>query len=125
MASAQQELYDWFFSSIYDEVTTNVYDYLPGTDVEYPFVYVGNVYTTTSGTKTSRDGTFTIYIDVWGTLKQRMQVTDLADKIFYLLKKRIKTEHFKFYVFPQSQQIQITQEDGLIRASLILELERN
>lgn len=125
MASAQQELYDWFFSSIYDEVTTNVYDYLPGTDVEYPFAYVGNVYTTTSGTKTSRDGTFTIYIDVWGTLKQRMQVTDLADKIFYLLKKRIKTEHFKFYVFPQSQQIQITQEDGLIRASLILELERN
>lgn len=125
MASAQQELYDWFFSAIYDEVTTNVYDYLPGTDVEYPFVYVGNVYTTTSGTKTSRDGTFTIYIDVWGTLKQRMQVTDLADKIFYLLKKRIKTEHFKFYVFPQSQQIQITQEDGLIRASLILELERN
>lgn len=125
MASAQQELYDWFFSAIYDEVTTNVYDYLPGTDVEYPFTYVGNVYTTTSGTKTSQDGTFTIYIDVWGTLKQRMQVTDFADKIFYLLKKRIETEHFKFYVFPQSQQIQITQEDGLIRASLILELERN
>lgn len=46
----EQELFDWFYVKAY-ELTDNVYDYLPAQSepVTYPFIKVGDVYTTSGG----------------------------------------------------------------------------
>lgn len=128
--SPEQELFDWFYVKAYD-LTDNVYDYLPAKDepVNYPFIKIGDVYTTSNGTKTSLGGTYTVYIDVWGARSDRLAVTKLTEELYKVVFGKIETENFKFTAFLDRQQKQIMTDTSVpnsvfIRGRLVFELER-
>ena len=89
--SPEQELYDYFYAECLKLRPKSAFDYLPGEKekVDYPIICVGNVSTVSSATKMRIGGTYTIDIDVWGTRKQRIDVAELADKIYSLIKPGI------------------------------------
>lgn len=129
--SPEQELFDWFYMRANELSSNNTYDYLPQQNepVEYPFVKVGNVYTTSTGTKTSVGGSYTIYIDVWGRHTDRLAVVELVDKLYALIFSPVRTEHYEFIASHSGQQQQITTDTSVpnsvfIRGMLVLTLER-
>lgn len=103
--SAEQELYDWVFGKCL-EITDEVFDYLPpeDEDVVYPFIYVGNISKVASGTMTSSGGMFTVDVDVWGSRKQRREVSELTDRVMQILNTDKKTEHYTFHAYAGEQK---------------------
>lgn len=92
-----QELYDAIYTKCL-AITQDTYDYLPMEDepVNYPFIHVGNLDTITSRTNTSRGGRFTLTVDVWGTKEQRIDVSEIGDKLLKQLTGAVDTANYHF-----------------------------
>ncbi|WP_334117549.1 hypothetical protein [Ligilactobacillus sp.] len=106
----EQELYDYFYTKCLEIRPDATYDYLPGEDekVDYPIICVGNVQMVSTATKLRVGGTYTINIDVWGSKKQRLEVADIAEKIYSLIKPGIiSTDNYRFYASFNTQQKQM------------------
>lgn len=113
--SPEQELFDYFFAKCL-ELTDQVYDWLPPEDqagLKYPFIHVGQVSTVSEGTKLSMGGQYDIVISAWGTLKNRLEVVELAQKIYRMAVGSFKTEHYRFFGAFNQQQKQILNDTSV------------
>lgn len=127
--SPEQEIFDYFYAfSLKNGYRT--YDYLPPEEEKapYPFVYIGNVQGISGGTKTSLNGSVVINIDVWGSRKQRLTVSQMVERFFYESIGHISSKNYLFYGNMQEQDKQLRVDTSvphtvLMRGMLTLRLQ--
>lgn len=125
--SPEQDMFDWFFKwSVNNGYDT--YDYLPpeSEHVAYPFVYVGNVQGVPDATKTELTGSVYLNIDIWGTRKQRLTVSQIVERFFHAAIGYIRTPNYFYYGQPnqQSKRLQLdTSVPNTILMRGLLELK--
>ncbi|RHW46814.1 hypothetical protein DS832_04820 [Bombilactobacillus bombi] len=127
--SPEQEIFDYFYAfSLKNRYRT--YDYLPPEEdkVPYPFVYIGNVQGISGGTKTSLNGSVVINIDVWGSRKQRLTVSEMVERFFREAIGHVNSKNYLFYGNMQDQDKQLRVDTSvphtiLMRGMLTLRLQ--
>lgn len=93
MNSPQQEIYDAVFKTCLD-LGYSTFDYLPPDKTKLPFVFVGEQFDQDRNTKSVIFGDVQQSIHIYGTIRQRSQITQMINAIRYELRKLKKTKHF-------------------------------
>lgn len=83
--SPVQAVYDTCFLKC-QEITNNTYDYLPGSETKYPFIYIGNG-NNMYAENMDEYGRVNQTIHIWGTRTQRKELDILLTKIYRELKR--------------------------------------
>lgn len=111
MKSPEQELYDYFYA-LSEKTGWSTYDHLPleNEKATYPFVVVGNMETTSGGTKTSLNSKINLIIDVWGNAKQRLAVSNMAERFFREAIGLTETDNYRFVGSINEQDKQLLQD---------------
>lgn len=89
--SPDQAIYDALYS-ICLNLGYDAYDYLPGKEAPYPFVFIGEIFEQSRNTKTKRIGDYQITLHIYHTEPKynRKAVTDMREAIkreYYKLKR--------------------------------------
>ncbi|WP_204123118.1 hypothetical protein [Lacticaseibacillus mingshuiensis] len=92
-----------------------VYDHLPpqGQPVQYPFVMIGEIDTTSGGDKSALSGKVNLTIDVWGKREDRPTVSQIANGIFLASIGALRTQHFTFVGQKDAQQVQLMTDTSV------------
>lgn len=104
--SPEQEL----FNSIHD-ICTRIgitYDHLPG-DVAYPFIYIGEQFSTDDQRKDAILGNITQTIHFYGFQTKRGSLTSMMNDVLYACRNLKHTEHF--YVVMRGVDKSILQDN--------------
>lgn len=111
MKSPEQELYDYFYT-LSEKTGWTTYDHLPmkNENAPYPFVIVGNMESTSGGTKTSLNSNISLIIDVWGNAKQRLVVSNMAERFFRTAIGLVETDNYRFFGSINEQDKQLMQD---------------
>lgn len=104
-----------------------IYDYLPGKEAEYPFLFMGEAFDTSGAIKMKRTGQVLQTIHGYGTFHQRAEVSEMLETLRNAIYKKRKTFHY--YVDVQQDTIQMSGESlgdkGQDLVHGILELRMN
>ena len=111
MASPQQEIYVACKNTCIDVLgIDNVYDFLPSDDAKYPFIMVGETYSTDDPNKTAIFGEYTQTIHVHhNDFYERTEVTKIMNEILTNLRKMKSTSSFFVYILRHNQQTMTDQ----------------
>ena len=118
--------------SIFDEMFKRslalgfkTFDYKPTDATAYPFVEFENTEIDFAPNKTSLKGTVYLRINVWGTYKQRQQVSNMANSLLYEAIKIKQSDGYFWALNTRSSQIRMLDDTStntpLKRALLELE----
>lgn len=94
----------------------------------YPFVIIGDLQTVSSGTKTSLNGTIILQIDIWGSDKQRLVISTMADRFFHATIGEVNTNDYRFFGYANDQHKNQATDNSIAntifqRATLTLNLK--
>lgn len=104
LKSPQQQIYDLVFKQACN-LGYEVYDYLPAKDAKLPFIYVGEQFDQDYANKSSVAGEVQQTIHIYGSYKQRRQVSTLIDKLKHDVRRVKKTDNFDITVSGLNSQI--------------------
>lgn len=97
LKSPQQQIYDAVFLKSFN-LTVNTHLFLPDGSAAYPFVYVGEQSDQDRANKSSVAGNVQQTLHIYGTVKQRREVTTLINNLKTELRNINKTENFRVTV---------------------------
>lgn len=97
LKSPQQQIYDAVFIKSLN-LTDNTYMYLPDGNAGYPFVYVGEQFDQDIANKSTVAGNVQQTLHIYGTVKQRRQVSTLVNNLKRDLRTINHTENFNVTV---------------------------
>lgn len=112
-----QEIFDEIYK-LCKSLLSDTYDVRPMTEVNYPFIDLGGSQLVNRPTKTAIKGSVIQEVNVWGTVKQRKQVSDLIHQIFLEAVKIRHTPNYAVSVDIQQSNIQM-QDDTSTNTRLI------
>lgn len=104
--SPQQELFDHLFMLSLN-LNYDTYMELPPDGAKYPFVYIGEQFTSDLANKTSVTGEITQFIRVYGSNTSRRQVTDIVNALVKEIRELRHTDTFYISVKALRQQVMV------------------
>lgn len=93
LKSPQQQLYDAVFLASYN-LGYRTFDYLPATQVGYPFVYVGEYTDQDRRTKDMIYGDMQLTLHVYHDYRKRRELTTMMDRLKIECRKLRRTDNF-------------------------------
>lgn len=122
LKSPQQQIYDAVFSRSLS-LDYDTYDYLPAKDASLPFVYVGEQFDQDRATKSSLYGDVQQTIHIYGSHKQRRQVTTMINNLKTEIRRMKRTDNFYLNVKGINSQILIDNSTSTTLLHGIVEVE--
>src|SRR5699024_4346694 len=103
LSSPQQQIYDRVFI---DSLNLNyhTYDYLPASDEQLPFVFIGEQCKQYTTNKTIVTGNVQQTIHIYGSKRQRKEVSTMMNSLKFVMRKIRKTDNFHISVIGLNSQ---------------------
>lgn len=120
--SPQQQIFNEVYKVCY-QLGYDVYDYLPATEVSYPFVFLGEQFDNDRVNKSTVTGLVTQIIHVYDDYRKRGDVTTMMDSIKRELRKLKHTNNF--YITTRNINSQTLPDNSTAQALIhgIVEVE--
>lgn len=81
-----------------DKVSCNLYDYTPYGLLDFPYAYIGGLYTRDDSTKNTEGISCELYVNVISAYRGRKEVFDLMNEINELMDQDMSTDEYLIYV---------------------------
>ena len=104
-----QDIYDEVYK-LSQKLGYTTYPSKPMTNVPYPFAEMGSVSIINTPNKSVINGTVVLEVNVWGTERQRMDVSNMVNTLFLDFIKIRRTTNFKISTSINESNIQIMED---------------
>lgn len=105
-SSPQQQIYDRVFSESLN-LNYHTYDYLPASDAQLPFVFIGEQFDQDTANKSTVTGNVQQTIHIYGSKRQRKEVSTMMNSLKFVMRKIRKTDNFHISVIGLNSQMMV------------------
>src|SRR5690625_3841986 len=106
LSSPQQQIYDRVFSESLN-LNYHTYDYLPASDAQLPFVFIGEQFNQDTANKSIVTGNVQQTIHIYGSKRQRKEVSTMMNSLKFVMRKIRKTDNFHISVRGLNSQMMV------------------
>lgn len=103
------ELYEEVMK-ICDQLKYACYDYLPGKETPYPFVYIGESQELPRATKTAIFGTVQLNVHIYGLHTERGKISKMKNELLREARQLRQTDHYRWSISNNQTQPQMLQD---------------
>lgn len=122
LSSPQQQIYDRVFSESLN-LNYHTYDYLPASDAQLPFVFIGEQFNQDTANKSIVTGNVQQTIHIYGSKRQRKEVSTMMNSLKFVMRKIRKTDNFHISVIGLNSQMMVDNSTSSTLWHGIVEIE--
>src|SRR5699024_4473315 len=122
LSSPQQQIYDRVFSESLN-LNYHTYDYLPASDAQLPFVFIGEQLNQDTANKSIVTGNVQQTIHIYGSKRQRKEVSTMTNRLKFVIRKIRKTDILHISVRGVNSQMMVDNSTSSTLWNGIVEIE--
>lgn len=81
-----------------DKLSCNIYDYIPYGLLDFPYAYIGGLYTREDNTKDTEGISCELYVNIISAYRGRTEVLGLMNEVNSLMKQDLSNEEYTIFV---------------------------